>query len=151
MKRISFIAVILVFVVGHITYALGSTDYSGTWVLDAARSNTVMARGAATVTLVIKQTKAELTIDRKAGNQVGTAVYKLDGTVSLNRAPGGKEIKSTSAWVGPTLVIKATMEGLKEPSSFVYSLSADGKVLTIDSTMHMPSGEKKQKLIYNRQ
>ena len=151
MKRIYFIAVILAAFLGQVTFALGATDFSGTWVLDTAKSSTVMARGAASVTLVIKQTKTELTIDRKAGNQVGTAAHKLDSTVSINKTPSGKDIKSTSAWVGSTLVIKSIIEGLKEPSTFVYSLSADGKVLTIDTTIHMPSGEKKQKLIYNRQ
>lgn len=151
MKRIAFIAVLLALSFAQATFALGTPDLSGTWVMDTAKSGIRTARGAATVTLVIKQTRTELTIDRKAGNQVGTAVHKLDGTVSINKTPSGKDVKSTSAWVGSTLVIKSFMDGEKEPSTFVYSLSADGKVMTIETTMHMPSGEKKQKLIYNKQ
>ncbi len=151
MRRIGFIAVLLALFFGQATFALGAPDFSGKWVMDTAKSGIGTARGAATVTLVIKQTRTELTIDRKAGNQVGTAVHKLDGTESINKTPSGKDIKSTSAWVGSTLVIKSFMDGQKEPSTFVYSLSADGKVMTIETTMHMPRGEKKQKLIYNKQ
>lgn len=147
MKRIALIAVLLALSFGQATSALGAPDFSGTWVMDTAKSGIGRASGAATVTLVIKQTRTELTIDRKAGNQVGTAVHKLDGTESINKTPSGKDVKSTSAWVGSTLVIKSFMDGQKEPSTFVYSLSADGKVMTIETT----SGEKKQKLIYNKQ
>ncbi len=151
MKRIGFIAVLLALSLGRAPFALGAPDFSGTWVMDTTKSGIGTARGAATVTLVIKQTRTELTIDRKVGNQVGTAVHKLDGTESINKTPSGKDIKSTAAWAGSTLVIKSFMDGQKEPSTFVYSLSANGKVMTIETTMHMPSGEKKQKLIYNKQ
>jgi hypothetical protein len=105
------------------------------------------------VTLVIRQTPATLAIDRKAGERTETATFKLDGSESVNKAPGGQDVKSTSRWSGSTLVTKSTMsrEGMTSEVSDVRSLSANGKVMTLDVTRKTARGDVKQKLIYNRQ
>jgi hypothetical protein len=139
-------------------FAQGKPDFSGTWTLDMAKSDMGQGRPSAqaatrTVTVVIKQTSAVLAIERKAGERVETATLKLDGSESINKSPSGQDIKSTSRWVGSTLVTKSMMamgEGTAEMSD-VRSLSADGKVMTIDMTRKTPRGDVKQKLIYNRQ
>jgi len=74
--------------------AQGKTDFSGAWTLDAAKSDAPMAgrggRGgpAGPVTLAIKQTAAELTIETKRGDQSQTATFKLDGSESKNETMG---------------------------------------------------------------
>jgi hypothetical protein len=106
-----------------------------------------------TITLVVKQTKTTLSIERKTGNQVETAILKLDGTESINKAPNDKDVRSTSSWVGSTLVTKSTMDmdGMTVKMTEVRSLSADGKVMTIDVSRSTAHGETKQKLLYNKQ
>jgi len=157
MKRMAFVTVLLALAIAQYTFALGTPDFSGTWVLDTAKSGIGAARGSSdrpsmgTVTIVMKQTKTTLSIDRKTGNRVETAVHKLDGTESINKLPSGKDVKSTSAWVGSTLVTKSLMYGMTVPTTMVHSLSADGKVMTIEVTTHTPNGENKRKLIYNKQ
>jgi hypothetical protein len=152
------IMVFITLVFSGSAFAQGKPDFSGTWTLDTAKSDMGQGRASAqaptrTVTVVIKQTPGALVIDRKAGERVETATLKLDGSESINKSPSGQDIKSTSQWVGSTLVTKsmmATGEGTAETSD-VRSLSADGKVMTIDMTRKTPRGDVRQKLIYNRQ
>jgi len=138
--------------------AVAATDFSGTWVLDPAKSDFGAGAGAAkssmaVVTLVIKQTPMILTTERKAGDQTGTAIQKLDGSPSVNKTPSGADVTSTSTWVGATLVTKskAVIQGTPTESSDVRSLADGGKTMIIEITRQAPRGEVKQRLIYNRQ
>ena len=158
MKGKVFFMALLALAIAHFSFASGTPDFSGTWVLDNEKSDMGMPAGAGklpmqTVTLVIKQTAATLSIDRKTANQVETAVLKLDGTESLNKAPNGKDVKSNSVWSGSTLVTKSTMliDETQVQMSDIRSLSADGKVMTVQITRQTPRGEIKQTLIYNKQ
>ena len=136
----------VVFLILTTSYAFASPDFSGTWVLDSASG---MGEVKGKVTIVIKQTNSTLSIDRNTGRGVETAIHKLDGSESINKLPSGKEKKSKSTWVGSTLVIKSTTDNI--PSTEIFSLSPDGKVLTIDSTIQAPSKEIKRKLTYKKQ
>jgi len=157
MKRVAVFIIFITLAFSGLAFALGKPDFSGTWNLDMARSDMGQGRPgapAAKVTLVIKQTPAILAITRKVGERTETATEKLDGSDSINKAPSGQDIKSTNRWEGSTLVTKSVMstgQGIVE-STFLRSLSADGKVMTIDTTMKTPTGNvKKMKLIYNKQ
>ena len=159
MKRKVFVMALLILTITHYAFALGTIDFSGTWVLDPEKSDIGFQRAGAgnlpmqTITLVIKQTGTTLSIERKTANQVESAVLKLDGTESTNKAPSGKDIRSTSEWIGSTLVTKSTMlmGEMSVQMTDVRSLSADGKVMTIQVTRQTPHGETKQTLIYNKQ
>ena len=156
MKRKTFFISILVFAVTSYSLAVGTPDFSGTWILDTEKSDLGFRAGNASmqkVTLVIKQTATTLSVERKLANQDETAVFKLDGTESINKAPSGKDIKSTSSWVGSTLVTKSTMEmgNMTAQTTDVRSVSSDGKVMTIQVTRQTPQGEGKQTLVYNKQ
>jgi hypothetical protein len=158
MKRAAMFIMFITLAFSGSVFALGKPDFSGTWTLDMAKSDMGPGRahdmaGARKVTLVIRQTPAVLAIDRTAGQRVETATFKLDGSESVNKSPSGQDIKSTSTWSGSTLVTKSTMaiKGMTAETSDVRSLSADGKVMTIDVTRKTSRGDVKQKLIYNRQ
>jgi hypothetical protein len=158
MKRQAFFIALLILAITNFSFAIGTPDFSGTWVLDPEKSDMGLPAGAGKmpmqkVTLVIKQTGTTLSVERKTANQAGTAIFKLDGTESTNKAPNGNDIKSTSTWVGSTLVSKSTMvmDEMTAQTTDVRSLSADGKVMTIQVTRQTPRGEIKQTLIYNRQ
>jgi hypothetical protein len=140
-------------------FAQGRPDFSGTWTLDIAKSDmgqgspNAQAATARKVTIVIKQTPAVLATTRNVDKRPETATEKLDGSESVNKSPSGQDIRSTNRWEGSTLVTKSTMstgQGIAG-STFVRSLSADGKVMTIDTTMKTPNGVSKKKLIYNKQ
>jgi hypothetical protein len=160
MKR-SFVFVILVTLVLSVSaLAQGKPDFSGTWTLDTAKSDMGQARSGTSgasmqkVTLIIQQTPSLFSTTRKVGERSETATEKLDGSESVNKSPSGHDIKSTSKWVGSTLVTNSTMltEAGKTESTFIRSLSADGRVLTIDTTIKAPnSNVEKTKLLYNKQ
>jgi hypothetical protein len=139
--------------------AFGATDFSGTWTLDPARSD--LGAGAAAskapmqkVTIVLKQAAGNLAVERKVGERTETATYKLDGSTSVNKAPGGADIKSNTQWAGDTLVTKSimTMEGgMTAQMTDVRSLADGGKTMVIEVTRQTPRGEVKQRLVYGRQ
>ncbi|MGC2063054.1 MAG: hypothetical protein WA610_08745 [Thermodesulfovibrionales bacterium] len=159
MKRAAAFILFIALAFSGSAIALGNPDFSGTWALDLDKSDTgqgrpsAMAAKAQKVILFIKQTPTALATTRKMGERSETSTEKLDGSESVNKSPSGQDIKSTNRWEGSTLVTKSIMpagQGNVE-SSFVRSLSADGKVMTIDMTMKTPSGVSKKKLIYNKQ
>jgi hypothetical protein len=158
MKRLLVFSLFLAVIVASMAVAQPKPDFTGTWVLDPAKSDMGMGRadaapGARTVTLAIKQTAAQLSVERKVGDRAETAVYKLDGSESVNKLPSGSDVKSTTKWVGATLVTKSVMAmgDANVETNDVRSLGADGKVMTIDVTRQTPRGEVKQKLVYNKQ
>jgi hypothetical protein len=165
MKRALVFTLVMAVAITTLVFAQGRPDFSGTWVLDASKSD--VGRGSPagrqmpmrTVTLVLKQTSDTLTIQRTVGEQKETALYKLDGSVSTNKLPSGNESQSTAKWVGATLAIKTTAEisdpesgaKIKADMTDVRSLSADGQVMTVLVTRQTPRGEVKQTLVYNKQ
>ena len=157
MRRIALVAILLAVTIAPVSPAAGAPDFSGTWVLDPASAVDARA-GAANappkkVEIVVRQTGTTLSIDRKSGDRIETAVHHLDGTESVNKLPSGKEKKSTSTWVGSTLVITSStdMGTSTVPSTEIFSLSPNGRVMTIDVTLRTPGREIKRKLIYNKQ
>jgi hypothetical protein len=157
MKRTMIFILFMTWAFSLSGFALGKPDFSGTWSLDAAKSDMGHGRSSAPaatkVTIVIKQTPALLTTTRNVGKGTETATHKLDGSESINMSPSGQVIRSNTRWEGSTLVTKSVMstaQGTSE-STFVRSLSSDGKVLTIETTMKTSSGNLKQKLIYDKQ
>jgi hypothetical protein len=165
MKRAFIFSVVMIVAIATIVFAQGKPDFSGTWVLDAAKSDLGQMSASAkkmpmrTVTLVLKQTSDMLTIQRIVGEQKETAVFKLDGSETTNKLPGGNEAKSTVKWVGSTLVGKTTAKikvddaqgGVNTEMTDVRSLSANGQVMTLVVTRQTPRGEVKQTLVYNKQ
>lgn len=137
MKRRTALTVIIALCLCAV--ALAGTDFSGTWVLDRARSDQPQMmgrpgggggggqggppRGEMNVTLVIKQTANELLITRKMsrGNQEMPATeqkFTLDGKENKNtfqfggRGAEGRtnELISKSKWNGATLVIEGNQK-----------------------------------------
>jgi hypothetical protein len=121
-------------------------DFSGTWAPEAAAAPAPGAgggqgggRGGGMMgPMVVKQTAADLTIERTAGENKIVQTYKLDGTESVNKqmGRGGEvEVKSTAKWDGNKLTItskQAGQDGTERVSSQTWSL--DGGNLTVEST-----------------
>jgi hypothetical protein len=124
-------------------------DFSGTWTLDAARSETPPGRGGrgGLSPVVIKQAAGEITI--------GMQTYKLDGSESVNQARGRggmQEVRSRARWDGTSLVIESTRDfgGMSIARKDVWTLGAAGKELTVQTTASTPQGERSFKQIYTK-
>lgn len=150
--------------------AQSKADFSGTWTFDEAKSDPAPARagggggggggrgggrmgGAPATAMTIKQTPAELSIDRTTAQGSQTAVYKLDGSDSTNTIGMGPAT-SKAVWDGARLVITTTqtIQGrggeITVNSKDVYSVQ--GSTLTIETTRTTPAGEQNRKLIYTK-
>jgi hypothetical protein len=149
--------------------AQAKADLSGTWTFDESKSDAPggpgggggggrgpgggRMGGGTPSKLVIKQTATELTVERTLPNGTETAVYKLDGSESINKAGMG-ESKAKASWDGANLVLTgkqavSTPQGEFEiDTKDVYSVS--GTVLTVTTMRTTPRGEMTRKLVFNK-
>jgi hypothetical protein len=168
-KKFVVVALAAALAVPALVLAQAKTDLSGTWTFDEAKSDPAPAppgggggggrggggrMGGGTPTkLVIKQTGADLTVESTLANGAQTAVYKLDGSESVNKTAMG-ESTSKASWDGAHLVIAGkqaitTQQGeIEIDSKEVYSVS--GSTLTVTTTRTTPRGEITRKLVFNK-
>jgi hypothetical protein len=131
-------------------------DYSGTWKLNVAKSDFGILGGPTSRTDVITHKDPSLLISATAegaqGKQEAKINYTTDGKEAMNKI-GDREIKSTLKWAGSSLVIN---------SKFIYNdadvvgednwtLSADGKTLTITRHFTSSLGDADQKFVLEKQ
>jgi len=137
--------------------ALAKPDFSGNWKLNASKSTLGQMPAPDSMTYKVKQEDNKLTSDSKQSSQMGDfdqhAVYTLDGKESSNEGFGGGAMKSTAKWDGDTLVVesKGTFGDNEMTISAKWSLSADGKTLTIDQTIKSPMGDMQMKQVFDKQ
>lgn len=151
MRVLSSAVLAVAVVLGTSLGAYAVADFSGTWTLDAGKSDLAApAAKANKVVLVIKQTAKQLSIQRATGD---IAQYNLDGSESVNTLPNGGQAKTVMTWSGDTLIGKtvSTSNGTEMEMSDKRSLSADGREMILEMSMQLPSGERKQRLVYSRQ
>ena len=102
--------------------------------------------------MTIKQTGNELSITSagRGGNTVETK-YTMDGEEHSAEAQGGT-IKYKAVLSGDTLAITGTRttQGGERPLNTKYTLSADGKSLTVTNVMSMGGNTMERKSIYDK-
>ncbi len=158
MRRGIALAVLAALVIPFPVAGQAKPDFSGTWTLDAARSETPPARGGrggggggggrgAAGPVTIKQGAAEITI--------GMLTYKLDGSESVNQVQGRggmQEVKSRAKLDGANLVIESTRDfgGASITTKEVRTLDAGGKEMTVQTTLSTPQGDQSFKQIFTK-
>ena len=124
-------------------------DFSGTWKMDPARSESAhQAVPIGPVTLVIRQTPTELSIETRRSDphkteiHSETVIYKLDGSESAVAGPDGTLIKSQAHWEGAKLVTGTTrnIQGSTVTTAYVHSLNPKGDELTVHKTLTVEHG-----------
>ena len=158
MKRALLLAILGAVILPFTTSAQGIPDFSGTWTMDAARSDPAPAGrggggGAATVT--IKQTASELTVQSEGRQGPQTMTYKLDGSESKNEQMGrggAMTVVSKAKWDGSSLVIDTTrdIQGMSITTHEVRKLDNGGKEMKVESTTQTPQGEIKRNVVYTK-
>lgn len=140
--------------------AVAGIDFSGTWVLDPAKSDPMAGGrgggggGAAPtgpVEIVVTQAGNDLTITRSFGGTAMETKYTMDGaehTATSQR--GDLKYKAVLGADGLTVTGTRTTQRGDQPMKEAYTLSADGKVLTIATTRTGQQGETTTKQVYNK-
>ncbi|HEX8265664.1 MAG TPA: hypothetical protein VF596_09680 [Pyrinomonadaceae bacterium] len=142
-------------------------DFSGAWAMDVGKSEGVPP--GLTSTMIVNQTgdrvEIETTIKRAEGDERTTKdVFILDGKETdftpplLNGAGASvKRAKRTSKWTAGGNGFEATETAvLNSPegdedtikAARRWTLSSDGKTLTIEMTMENPNGTSKTKRVF---
>ena len=160
MKRVLLTAMVAAMVIPFPARAQGKPDFSGTWTMDAAKSDPAPqgrggGGGGGGGTLTIKQTATELTITSQGRQGPQTMTYKLDGSESTNQVMGrggAQSVKSTAKWDGSSLVIETTRDfnGTSITTKEVRRLDNGGKEMHVETTAQTPNGEQKRKVVYTK-
>lgn len=129
-------------------------DFSGSWALDTAKSDgggmMITAR-----TDRFEQTATQLKVTRTLNGPEGaitaTLTYGFDGAEYANTF-GPVRIRSKLRWAGAVLIISSvtTSDQGEITSEDRFSLSVDGKVLTMERSLRFEGEEMIQKLIFNK-
>ncbi len=133
-------------------------NLSGTWVMDAAKSDFGPIPAPATRSDVIDHREPALTIKRSiltpgaAAPSVVDLKYQVDGKPHTNTTPQG-DITSTLKWDGKVLVVTSQVPTPGGPADVTdrFSLSADGKTLTQNRTIAVQGQEIAQIIILVKQ
>jgi hypothetical protein len=140
----------MLLVAASVLDAQSRPDFTGTWQLDPARSESA-AQGipVGRVTLVIKQGDSDISVetrrfrDDKPEPAVETLLYRLDGSeVTTLRTPDGPPVRTRAHWDGSKLVMETgrTINGAAVTITHALSLDAGGKLLNIDKTLAVQHG-----------
>jgi hypothetical protein len=138
----------------------GVPNFSGTWNLDAAKSDFGMMPAPESIVMVIdhKEPTVKVTTTQKSqmGDSANDSTYTTDGKDNVNklRSPAGdQDVKSTTKWNGKALTTSRTIEaqGMSVGIDDAWELSADGKVLTINRQLKTPQGDLSMRLVLNKQ
>jgi hypothetical protein len=101
--------------------------------------------------LTIAQTGSDISITSMRGGNPMETKYTMDGAEHSVEAQGGT-MKYKATLSGDTLAItgtRTTQRG-EMPLNTKYTLSADGKTLTVANTMNMQGQETVRKQVYNK-
>ncbi len=135
--------------------AADKPDFSGHWVVDLAKSDFGM---------MPPPSKIERDIDHKDPNisiktlQVGErgemkteSSYTTDGK-EANVKLRGRDAKVKAKWDGAKLKVntKSEFNGMEIGQQETWTLSGDGKTLTIDNTINAPQGEFTTKSVFTK-
>jgi hypothetical protein len=135
-------------------------NFSGTWTLDAAKSDFGPMPPPDSIVMVIDHKEPALKVGVTQKSQMGDAsndsTFTTDGKDNVNkmRSPAGDmDVTSTTRWKGQMLATSRTIEaqGMSINIDETWELSADGKVLTISRLLKTPQGDFSTKFALNKQ
>ena len=154
MTRTSIVAVaVLTFSSGLAAQA--PVDFSGRWTIDAARSAGLPATQSRDLLLVVKQTPAQLVIERTTAGKTTTTTYALGGTESVRTGDDGTVVKRRSMWRDGALVTEIaetrSLLGVTVvvPATETCRIAADG-ALVIEASMKGGGREVSRKSVFTR-
>jgi hypothetical protein len=136
--RLPILAICLV---GFAAFAAEQTDFSGTWDFNTEKSKNIgmMAQMKMSLTILQSDTALDITTHSTYQGKDRDSKTHLDltGSPVTNESPMGGPNETVSKWDGGKLVTTWTGEsavaGKKTVRTETRSLSADAKVLTVES------------------
>jgi hypothetical protein len=156
MNKLPLLTLLLAFGSLSTEAAQPAPNLSGEWKLNPAKSFYGAFPAPQVMVRKVKHSDPSLamsTYQKGAQGEVTSELnYTTDGKLSVNKMQGG-EARGTAKWEGAKLVIESAREvqGATLKSRETWSLSADGKTLTIDGHVTLPQGEFDVKQVFDKQ
>lgn len=162
MRQTRVLALGSIFFFFNLTLAYSAKpNFSGKWILD--QENSSMGKSAkmiqkkqSTITLEVLHKDPQLIITSKNEFQGKAVIHEMkhltNGKAYSNVGDRGIMINSKSHWEGNILVIESSREtssGMRQTVER-YSLSADGKVFTLEDQKKDPNSSSR-KLVFRKQ
>jgi hypothetical protein len=137
--------------------ALAKPDFTGDWKLNTSKSTFGDFPGPDSMTIKVTHAEPKLTTATKQSSQMGDfemkSTYTTDGKECTNEGFQGAPMKSVVKWEGDTLVLET--KGQFGDSDFTmtqkWTLSDDGKTLTVAQHIASGMGDIDQKLVLDKQ
>jgi hypothetical protein len=136
--------------------AQAKPNFSGTWKMNVGKSEFGPMPALDSRTDQITHEDPDLKDTTTQSGQMGEVTaelkYSTDGKETTNKIRGN-EIKSTAKWDGDELVIsgKGSFNGADVTLNDRWSISTDGKIITIVRHASTPMGDADQKFILEKQ
>jgi hypothetical protein len=140
------ITLVLAVMLSTFAQTTAAPDFSGTWVLNAAKSTLPKDSTLKSQTIVIDNKKSAIVFHYKTDGKKSTETYTPDGKkrASLNLSSG--QMTSSASWHDSALVIESTLD-IKIPNATVvvtglkpvidtWTLATGGRTLTHDADDH---------------
>jgi hypothetical protein len=159
---LSVCTVLLVLLVSASAWAQDAKpNFTGKWNLDAAKSDFGPMPPPDSIVHVIdhKEPTIKIVTTQKSaqGEITNERLLTTDGKENVNKMrmgpDGEQEVKSTSKWNGKALATSFTLDVQGNPFEFndSWTLSDDGKVLTVVRAIKAPQGEFAATIVFNKQ
>lgn len=128
--------------------AAGKPDFSGTWKMDAEKSDLGGAPEQEALVYTVEHKDPKLKIVISSKNRPGEERNFTIGGDDVNKSSHG-EMRSKSHWDGAVLVFdtKGKYDGYEVQMLEKWSLSVDGKVMTITREISSNAGDLTQTYI----
>jgi hypothetical protein len=135
-------------------------NFTGKWVLDAAKSDfgPMPPPDSLIHTIDHKEPSIKIVTAQKSvqGELTNERTVTTDGKPNVNKVRMGgpeQDVTSTTKWVGKALntVMKAEVQGMALVFNDTWTLSDDGKVLTIGRAITSDQGEFAVTTVFNKQ
>jgi hypothetical protein len=146
MRQLLITITLVIAVMSVFATAAEAPDFSGTWVLNVAKSTLPKDSTIKSRTIVIENKKSAIVFHYKTDGKKSTETYTPDGKkrASVNMSSG--QLNSSASWHDSVLVIESTLD-IKIPNATVvvtglkpvidtWTLTAEGRTLTNDADDH---------------
>ncbi len=136
--------------------AIAKPNFSGDWKINIEKSDfgaiPAPEKMERTITHEDPRLKFKTVQSGPQGEVTTEMAYTTDGKPSTNKTPRG-EVTGTARWDGETLAIdtKREVQGMEITLVERWTLSEDGKILTINNKVTTPQGEFDIKVVLEKQ
>jgi hypothetical protein len=121
-------------------------DFSGTWVLNIAKSTLPKDSTIKSQAIVIENKKSAIVFHYKTDGKKSTETYTPDGKKRVSVNMSSSQLNWSASWHDSALVIESTLD-IKIPNATVvvtglkpiidtWTLTAEGRILTNDADDH---------------